>query len=62
MCFLFQIPLEVEIRKGGDEGVPITISSPDSVVSKAYGDVAQNLVKGLHELAKEQTLQPEINL
>ncbi|KAG8663329.1 hypothetical protein MANES_01G200200v8 [Manihot esculenta] len=60
--FIGEIPLEVEIRKGGDEGVPITISSPDSVVSKAYGDVAQNLVKGLHELAKEQTLQPEINL
>ncbi|KAJ9172048.1 hypothetical protein P3X46_015338 [Hevea brasiliensis] len=60
--FIGEIPLEVEIRKSGDEGVPITISSPDSVVSKAYGDAAQNLVKRLEELAKEQILQPEINL
>ncbi|XP_065856151.1 iron-sulfur protein required for NADH dehydrogenase, mitochondrial [Euphorbia lathyris] len=60
--FIGEIPLEVEIRKSCDEGVPITISSPDSVVSKAYGDAAENVVKKLKELATEQTLQPEINL
>lgn len=57
-----EIPLELEIRKSCDDGVPVTISSPESVVSKAYGDVAENVVKKLEELAKEQNLQPEINL
>ncbi|KAI5597017.1 hypothetical protein POPTR_002G042600v4 [Populus trichocarpa] len=57
-----EIPLEVDIRKGSDEGVPVVISAPDSVISKAYGDTAQNVVSKLEELAKEQTLHPEINL
>ncbi|XP_050235619.1 iron-sulfur protein required for NADH dehydrogenase, mitochondrial [Mercurialis annua] len=60
--FISEIPLEVEIRKSCDEGVPITISSPDSAVSKAYSDAAQNVVNRLEELAKEKTFQPEINL
>ncbi|KAJ7006071.1 INDH1 [Populus alba x Populus x berolinensis] len=57
-----EIPLEVDIRKGSDEGVPVVISAPDSVISKAYGDTAQNVVSKLEELAKEQSLHPEINL
>ena len=59
--WLFQIPLEIEIRKGGDEGIPIVISAPDSVVSGAYGDLAQNIINRLEELSKEQPL-PEILL
>ncbi|XP_022758360.1 iron-sulfur protein NUBPL-like isoform X3 [Durio zibethinus] len=46
------IPIEVDIRKGCDEGIPIVVSAPDSVVSKAYCDVAQNVVMRLEELAK----------
>ncbi|KAJ8899415.1 hypothetical protein K2173_018389 [Erythroxylum novogranatense] len=57
-----EIPLEVEIRKGSDEGVPIVISAPDSMVAKAYDDAAQNIVKIIEELAKEQRVHPEINL
>ncbi|XP_022758359.1 iron-sulfur protein NUBPL-like isoform X2 [Durio zibethinus] len=47
-----EIPIEVDIRKGCDEGIPIVVSAPDSVVSKAYCDVAQNVVMRLEELAK----------
>ncbi|XWS36387.1 hypothetical protein CRYUN_Cryun20dG0081000 [Craigia yunnanensis] len=47
-----EIPIEVEIRKGCDEGIPIVVSAPDSVVSKAYCDIAQNVVMRLEELAK----------
>ncbi|KAJ4881807.1 KH domain-containing protein [Raphanus sativus] len=32
------IPLEMKIREGSDEGVPVIVSSPGSVVLKAYED------------------------
>lgn len=50
------------IRTGSDEGVPIVVSSPTSVVSEAYGDVAHKVVARLEELAKEQHFRPEITL
>lgn len=49
--WLLQIPLEMDIRKGSDDGVPILVSSPDSAVSKAYNEVAVNVVKRLQEVA-----------
>ncbi|KAM5563560.1 iron-sulfur protein required for NADH dehydrogenase, mitochondrial [Rosa sericea] len=57
-----EIPLEVGIRKGSDDGVPIVISAPDSDVSKAYIEVAQKVVSRLEELSKEQHSRPEISL
>ncbi|KAJ4839912.1 hypothetical protein Tsubulata_026605 [Turnera subulata] len=60
--FIGEIPLEVEIRKGADEGVPIVISAPDSAVSIAYGEAAQNVANKLGELTKKESLHPEINL
>ncbi|KAL6564451.1 hypothetical protein OROMI_015901 [Orobanche minor] len=61
MSFLGEVPLEMGIRSGSDEGVPIVISDPDSFVSQAYGDVAQKIVRRL-ELTKQQYSPPEINL
>ncbi|KAL6214603.1 hypothetical protein ACLB2K_014035 [Fragaria x ananassa] len=57
-----EIPLEVGIRKGSDDGVPIVISAPDSDVSKAYVDVAQKVISRLDELSKEEHSRPEISL
>ncbi|PRQ25940.1 iron-sulfur protein required for NADH dehydrogenase, mitochondrial [Rosa rugosa] len=57
-----EIPLELGIRKGSDDGVPIVISAPDSDVSKAYIEVAQKVVSRLEELSKEQHSRPEISL
>jgi len=37
------IPLDMAIRKGGDEGRPVVLADPDSVVSKAFIALAQNL-------------------
>ncbi|TQE13725.1 hypothetical protein C1H46_000732 [Malus baccata] len=54
-----EIPLEVGIRKGSDNGVPIVISAPDSDVSKAYVDVARRVVD---RLAKEEQSRPQISL
>lgn len=59
---MFQIPLEVGIRKGSDDGVPIVISAPDSDVSKAYLEVAQKVVSRLEELSKEEHSRPQISL
>lgn len=59
---MFQIPLVEEVRSGSDDGVPIVVSNPDSAVAKSYGDLAQNIVSILEDLAKQQDLQPEISM
>ncbi|XP_019428626.1 PREDICTED: iron-sulfur protein NUBPL isoform X2 [Lupinus angustifolius] len=52
------IPLEVGIRESCDQGHPIVLAAPDSVVSKAYGDLAEKVLQKL----KEQPSPPEIKL
>ncbi len=42
--FLGEIPIDLEIREGGDIGKPVVISNPDSPVSKAFEDAARNIV------------------
>lgn len=59
---MFQIPLEIRIRKGSDDGVPIVISAPDSDVSKAYVEVARKVVCRLEELSKKEHSRPQISL
>ena len=41
--FLGRIPLEPEIRKSGDAGTPIVISSPDSKTAKLFSEIACNV-------------------
>jgi ATP-binding protein involved in chromosome partitioning len=41
--FLGEIPLNPDIRLGGDTGQPITIAKPDSPVSQAFRDVARQV-------------------
>jgi ATP-binding protein involved in chromosome partitioning len=43
--FLGEIPIFTEIREGGDKGVPVTVSDPNSPPAQAFMDVA----KALHE-------------
>lgn len=42
--FLGEIPIETKIRVGGDSGVPILISEPDSSISKEYLKIAKKLI------------------
>lgn len=56
--FLGEIPLEVEIREACDQGQPIVLAAPDSVVSRAYGQLAEKVAQKL----KDQQFQPEIIL
>jgi len=41
--FLGRIPLEADIRKGGDLGRPIVINDPDSASAKAFRKLAQDV-------------------
>ena len=44
---LAQIPLDAEIREGGDRGVPLVVAYPDSPSAKAFSAMAESLWKGL---------------
>jgi ATP-binding protein involved in chromosome partitioning len=45
--FLGSIPLDPEIMKSGEDGLPILRSSPDSTAAKAYLNLAENITKVL---------------
>ncbi len=46
---LGEIPIDADIREGGDAGIPIVISKPDSEQSKAFTRVAQNIVEHINQ-------------
>ncbi len=41
--FLGRIPLEVDVRKGGDYGRPIVVSAPQSEAAKAFRQIARDI-------------------
>ncbi|MBX3084155.1 MAG: Mrp/NBP35 family ATP-binding protein [Anaerolineae bacterium] len=41
--FLGRIPLEAEVRKGGDYGRPVVLSMPDSAAAKAFRQLARDV-------------------
>ena len=41
--FIGAIPMDPAVRQGGDQGVPVTISHPDSPVSKALRSIAMDV-------------------
>jgi ATP-binding protein involved in chromosome partitioning len=43
--FLGQVPLGMEVREGGDKGVPVVVSAPDSQQSKAFNTVAEEVAR-----------------
>ena len=40
---LGNIPLEPEVRQGGDEGVPIVVSNPESAAAKVLVSLAEKI-------------------
>ncbi|NIX57476.1 MAG: P-loop NTPase, partial [candidate division Zixibacteria bacterium] len=42
--FLGEIPIDPEIRKGGDSGVPIVESHPESNAAKAFNQIAESIL------------------
>ncbi len=53
--FLGRIPLDPAIREGGDVGMPIVVSAPDSPLTKAFQGVAEALQTRVRELTSETT-------
>lgn len=51
---LGELPLVPEVRVGGDEGKPITITDPDSEITKKYFDIAEKIS------ARENEFNPEL--
>lgn len=45
--FLGEIPIDPEIRKGGDSGVPIVESNPECAASRVFADIADRVVEHL---------------
>lgn len=43
--FLGEVPLGMEVREGGDSGVPVVIANPDSPQSKAFRAVAEEVAR-----------------
>ncbi|XP_020579227.1 iron-sulfur protein NUBPL isoform X2 [Phalaenopsis equestris] len=60
--FLGEVPLEIDIRSGSDEGNPIVVSAPNSASAKAYTNMAEKVMLRLAELAEERLLGPQILL
>jgi ATP-binding protein involved in chromosome partitioning len=45
--FLGEVPLETEIRVGGDEGYPVIVAKPGSPVAEAFRTIAGQLAAGV---------------
>ena len=43
--FLGEVPLGLEVREGGDRGVPVVISNPDSPQAKAFRQTAEEVAR-----------------
>jgi ATP-binding protein involved in chromosome partitioning len=43
VTLLGQVPIEVAIREGGDEGTPVVLTHPDSAAGRALGAIADML-------------------
>jgi ATP-binding protein involved in chromosome partitioning len=42
---LAQIPLETDVRAGGDSGSPVVVGSPGSEAAKAFGELADRVAE-----------------
>jgi ATP-binding protein involved in chromosome partitioning len=60
--FIGAIPMDPAVREGGDQGVPVTISRPDSAVSKALRSVAEDVAARISVAAVQQSNFIPINL
>jgi ATP-binding protein involved in chromosome partitioning len=62
VAFIGSIPLDPSVRTGGDEGMPVTISNPDSAVAQALRHVAEDLAAKISVAAVQQTNFVPINI
>ncbi|MBI5712697.1 MAG: Mrp/NBP35 family ATP-binding protein [Chloroflexi bacterium] len=56
--FIGEVPIDAQVRVGGDSGVPILVSHPDSAAAKAFRSVAEDIAAKI----SIQTLSRKDNL
>lgn len=58
--FLGSVPLDANVRKGGDTGEPIVVSHPDSPAAQAFGEISQKVAARVSvlTLANEDNVIP----
>lgn len=54
---LGQVPLDMEIRIGSDQGIPIVISNPNCEASKVFFDIAAKILEKLETRVREESNQ-----
>lgn len=54
--FLGTIPLGIEVREGGDKGVPVVVSQPDSPLALAFRRVAEEVARQI----SIEAMKPEL--
>jgi ATP-binding protein involved in chromosome partitioning len=54
--FLGQVPLGMEVREGGDTGVPVVVSAPDSPQAAAFRKVAEEVARQI----SIEAMKPEL--
>lgn len=54
--FLGEIPLETNVRVGGDTGKPVVVSHPDSPVALAFKEAARNMAARISVLSSRKKL------
>ncbi len=59
---LAQIPIEMEIREGGDIGQPMSVSHPDSTTARAFMGLAEKVATQLAAQALAKPRKPTIML
>jgi ATP-binding protein involved in chromosome partitioning len=60
VSFLGEVPLDPQIRKAGDEGVPIVVGQPDSPQADAFRKVAAALVSQINVLDAKRAEQAKL--
>jgi ATP-binding protein involved in chromosome partitioning len=63
VAFLGSIPLDPTVREGGDAGIPVVLSHPDSAVAKALISMTEELAAkiSIQALKQENLIQIEFN-
>lgn len=56
--FLGQVPMGIEVREGGDSGVPVVVSSPDSPQTEAFKKVAEEVAR----YVSIEAMKPELTI
>jgi ATP-binding protein involved in chromosome partitioning len=54
--FLGEVPLGMEVREGGDKGIPVVVSAPDSPQSAAFRKVAEEVARQI----SIEAMKPEL--